>query len=202
VAGCAVLGLSAQAIRWTFDDVAVGETPVGLRFVETRDAEARRWTVRKDGDNHVLARSGEPSSSRGFALAILNGIRADNLRAAVRMKLVDGSRSGGLVWRYQGPDQYYLVRVSLREQDIGLYRVVGGNRVRLEGEDDLELDPSAWYRLEVRHLDDRIRVYLGGIKVFDTLDRTIRDAGGVGLWTTDDSVGYFDDLGVRGDDRP
>src|SRR6185436_19060611 len=47
--------------------------------------------------------------------------------------------------------------------------------------------------LKVVQGDDRIRVYLGGIKVFDAKDRTFRGAGGIGLWSSGDSAAQFED---------
>ena len=78
-----------------------------------------------------------------------------------------------------------------------MYRFVRSNRIRIESKDDLELDPNGWHVLKAVHEDDRIRVYLGGIKVFDAHDRTFPDSGGVGVWSSGESVTYFDDLRVE-----
>ena len=103
------------------------------------------------------------------------------------------------MWRYRDSENFYMARLELQEQKMGLYRVVNGNRIRIDGKDDLELDPNGWYVLKVVQGDDRIRVYLGGIKVFDAKDRTFRGAGGIGLWSSGDSAAQFDD--VRIEDR-
>ena len=84
---------------------------------------------------------------------------------------------GGLVWRVQDAENYYLARLDLDRQDIGLYRVTAGNRTRIEGEDDLELDPTAWHTLRVVQEDENIRVYLGGIRVLRARDRTFGKTG-------------------------
>ncbi len=54
---------------------------------------------------------------------------------------------------------------------MALYRVTRGNRIRLEFEDDLELDRDAWHVVRVEHADGRIRVSLGGIGVMRARDR-------------------------------
>ena len=77
----------------------------------------------------------------------------------------------------QDADNYYLARLDLDRQDIALYRVSAGNRTRIDGEDDLELDPTAWHTLRVVQEDEKIRVYLGGIRVLRARDRTF-DKGG------------------------
>ncbi len=95
-------------------------------------------------------------------------------------------------------DNYYLARLDLDRQDIGLYRVVGGTRTRIEGEDDLELDTNAWHTLRIVHEDENIRVYLGGIRVLRARDRTLDQSGAAGMWCTGDAIAHFDDLRVAG----
>ena len=109
-------------------------------------------------------------------------------------RFAGGQRSGGIVWRVQDAENYYLARLDLDRQDIGLYRVVGGNRTRIEGEDDLELDTAAWHTLRVVQEDENIRVYIGGIRVLRARDRTFATAGSAGLWCTGDAIAHFDDL--------
>ena len=128
---------------------------------------------------------------------MLDGPQYGDVRASVRVKLVDGRRSAGLVWRYQDPENYYLAWLDLGEQRVGAYRFTRGNRIRIRSEDDLELDPNAWHALKVAHEGGTIKIYLGGIKVVDVRDRTFREPGGVGLWSTGDSVAYFDDFRVE-----
>ena len=73
---------------------------------------------------------------------------------------------------------------------------MNGNRVRVDGEDDLELDRAAWHTIKVVQEDDTIRVYLGGIRVLRARDRTFAKPGGVAVWCTGDAVAHFDDLRV------
>jgi hypothetical protein len=94
----------------------------------------------------------------------------------------------------QNAENYYLARLDLDRQDIGLYRVAGGNRTRIDGEDDLELDTTAWHTLRVVQEDENIRVYIGGIRVLRARDRTFVKPGAVGLWCTGDALAQFDDL--------
>ena len=105
-----------------------------------------------------------------------------------------GSRTGGLVWRYQDALNYYAVQLNLAEQELSVYRVVRGNRIRLEREDDLELDPEAWHSLRVVQDGESMRVYLGGIRVFGDRDRSAREPGGAGLWASGDASVSFDDF--------
>jgi hypothetical protein len=116
------------------------------------------------------------------------------------MRLGEGARVAGMVWRYQDPSNYYQATLDLTRQEVALYRVVRGTRVKLEDEDDLELDPAAWHAMTIRQDGDRVRVYLGGIGVLRARTREGDRGGLVGVWSAADATASFDDLRV--DDEP
>ena len=180
----------------TFDGDPVGQTPPGFSLAMARGMGPARWTVERAGANGLLAHH-ETAAGQGFALAVLEGPPRRSVELSARIRLVGGARAAGLVWHYQDEDNHYLARLDLRAQDLAVYRVVRGNRVRLEDEDDLELDPDAWYTLKVRHDGPRIRVYLAGIRVIDDFDRSRPVQGRVGLWSQVDTTAWFDDVRVR-----
>lgn len=185
----------------TFDADHIGAAPVEFVFAEARGAAPDRWSVQRIGPDTLLAHAGDSIRGSGFSFAVLDGPARGDVQVSVRLRLSDGSRSGGLVWRYQDPENYYLASLEIGEQRVGVYRVTRGTRVRIRSDDELELDPNAWHTLKIVQERGEIRTYIGGIKVFDVRDRTFRDlggmAGGVGLWSTGDSVAHFDDLRVE-----
>jgi hypothetical protein len=195
-----LVAAAQPAVVRTFDEDRVGVPPVGFVFSGTAPKRPDRWLVRREGDTNVLAHLGDPDRGQGIALAVLDGRSQANVSVAARFKLAAGDGPGGFVWRYQNPQNYYMVRLDLAEEEIGLYRIVGGNRIRIERQDDLDLRRNDWHVLKVVHATETIRVYLGGIKVFEVRDRTFRGAGGVGLWSADDAVMYFDNLSLDGGD--
>jgi hypothetical protein len=182
----------------TFDGDPAGRPPAGFAFHVVRQASPARWSVEREGANGFLAHRGDASGHTGFALAILDGGSPGNVTVSARIRLAGGQRSAGLVWRVHDADNYYLARLDLDRQDIGLYRVVGGTRTRIEGEDDLELDTDAWHTLRIVHEDENIRVYLGGIRVLRARDRTLAQSGAAGVWCAGDAIAHFDDLMVAG----
>jgi hypothetical protein len=130
-------------------------------------------------------------------MAILEGpVPNGAIFVSARTRLARQTGSVGVLWKVQDADNYYLARLDLSRQDIGLYRVVRGNRVRIEGEDDLELDPNAWHTLKIVQEGENIRVYVGGIRVLRARDRTFAASGGAGVWCTDDAIAHFDDLKI------
>jgi hypothetical protein len=202
---CVALVAAAQreAVR-TFEEDRVGVPPGGFVFSGTAPTRPDRWLVRREHDNNVLAHLGDPDRTRGNAIAILEGPRPANLTVSASFKLAAGDGPGGFVWRYQDPQNYYMVSLDLADvgvQELGLYRVVRGNRIRIGREEDLQLRQQDWHVLRVVHAKETIKVYLSGIKVFEVQDRTFRDAGAVGLWSAADASMYFDNLSLREGER-
>jgi len=188
---------SAQAVLRSFDQDAVGAAPGGFTFAAARLANGGRWLVRADAAERYMVHFSDPAAGDGFALAVLDAAPPPELRLSARIKLAEGARAGGLVWRYQNPENFYAVSLDLAMLEISLYRVARGNRIRLEREDDLELDPNAWHSLRVEHEDGRIRVALGGIGVIRAREREIADSGRAGVWSAGAATTWFDDVQVQ-----
>ncbi len=193
-----VAAAAAQSvIVRTFEDDKIGAPPAGVVAAAGRDAVPDQWTVRREGNGRVLTHQGKPSPPDAFAVAIFSGMQYQDVEVSVRLKATGGGRSAGLVWKYQDPLNHYAVQLDLAKQELAMYRVSSGNRIRLEREDDLELDPEAWHSLKILQEDGEIRVYLGGIRVFSERDRQSRGPAGVGLWSSGDTTVMFDDFRVE-----
>ncbi len=172
-AACWLLALGAlraQSPILTFDGDKPGTPPAGFTFAAWRQPSAGTWIIRRQGANNYLHHPAT-AAAPGFSLALSPAAPARDVEVTARFRLVDGGRAGGLVWRYQDDQNYYAALLDLGRGEIALWRVTAGNRVLLEVEDDLDLDASAWHALKVRHDDDEVRVYLGGIRVFRDEDR-------------------------------
>jgi hypothetical protein len=193
---------SAQDTLRSFDQDAVGAAPPGFSFAVARIPAGGRWQVRADNGNRVLAHMPDAAAGEGFSIALLDGAATGDVRVSARLRLEEGARTGGLVWRYTGPDNFYAVALDLDAQAISLYRISRGNRIRLEFEDDLELDRSAWHTLRAEHADGRIRVTLGGIGVMRARARDTGAAEGrAGVWAAGNAATAFDDVSVRPAER-
>ncbi len=181
----------------TFDDDKIGAPPAGFTMAAGRDAASDGWTVKREGTARVLVHEGKASPADSFAVAIFSGAQYQDVQVSVRFKATGGARTAGLVWKYQDRLNHYSAQLDLAKQELAVYRVVNGNRIRLEREDDLELDPDAWHSLKVFQENGQIRVYLGGIRVFSERDRLPRTPANVGLWTGGDTTVMFDDFRIE-----
>ena len=182
----------------TFDDDRPGAAPAGFTFMAMRQPAAGSWLIRRSGVNGYL--SHEPGSARdgadGFGIALAPGESMRDVIASVRLRLAGGSLVGGLVWRYQDEHNHYQVLLDLGRRELAMFRVVAGNRIKVEREDGLELDPAAWHTLKIVHEQSKVRVSLGGIRVFEDEDRTFR-AGRAGVIAGGTAEVWFDDLRIE-----
>lgn len=181
----------------TFEDDKIGAPPAGFAMAAGRDAASDRWTVKREGTARVLAHEGRQSPADSFAVAVFSALQYQDVQVSVRLKAIGGGRTAGLVWKYQDPLNHYSAQLDLAKQELAIYRVVNGNRIRLEREDGLELDPDAWHSLKIFQERGEIRVYLGGIRVFSERDRLPRSRASVGIWTGGDSTVMFDDFRIE-----
>lgn len=184
----------SQGTVWTFDEVPAGRPPSGFSFASEAEDQPGRWVLFRDGANGVLAHMQQASPA--VQLAVAAGAYEEVVVSA-RVRFAEGARSAGLVWRYRDPNNYYLMALDLQAQDVRVYRVVGGNRTRLDQEDKLELDPGLWHTLKIEDRGMRIRVWINGVPVVSARVRTESDPGAAGVWTRGDAVTWFDDVRVE-----
>lgn len=184
----------AEIRTWTFDEAPAGSAPAGFEpgvHVPSPKPDGR-WEILDDARNHILAQLSDAVG--GHRVLVARGAAFEDVAVSVRFKGVGGDRAAGLVWRYTPDGDHYLARLNLSQQRLAVYKVVRATRSRIATLDGLELDPSRWHTLKVEQRGDAIRVWLNGIPVADTRDRTIQAAGRVGVWTSPNSTAWFDDL--------
>jgi hypothetical protein len=196
----------AEVIR--FDHATEGSLPSGWSVAMTHAGGAPRWEIaRDDSAPHpplVLAQvSRDPTAGR-FPLAIWDRASMRNGEISVAFKPVDGSidRAAGIVWRYQDPNNYYIVRANALENNVVLYKVQGGTRLSIAPKGlpsrsygvKHEVPSARWSTLRVVFKNSLFTVFLNGERLFETEDQTFTEAGKVGLWTKADSLTYFADF--------
>lgn len=192
-----VAAAAQHAIVRTFDEDKIGAPPADFVVAAGRDAVPASWKVQREGIGRVLLHEGRPSPADAFAVAVYSGAQYQDAEVTVRLKATSGGRTAGVVWRYQDPLNHYAVYLDLARQQLDLYRVSSGNRIRLESEDDLQLDPDAWHTLRVLQDQGEIRIYLGGIRVMTERDRQPRAPGAIGVASAGDTSVMFDDVRIE-----
>src|SRR5215469_14300150 len=122
----------AEVIR--FDADTPGKLPRGWSVAMTHNGAAPRWEIVRDesapSPPYVLAQLSQDHTAGRFPLAIWNGIAILDGSVSVAFKTVDGAvdQAAGIVWRFQDPNNYYIVRANALEDNVVLYKVESGVR--------------------------------------------------------------------------
>jgi hypothetical protein len=193
---------SAMAETVNFDNAITGAAPDGWTLTMTGRGQPK-WTVEAEptapSKPNVLKQSGQAT----FPVALKNGTSIRDGFIEVKFKAITGSedRAAGLVWRAEDADNYYVVRANALEDNVVLYKTIGGVRSALDiigrkGGYGVKVSvPSGqWHTLRCEFAGTRFKVAYDGEPMFEVEDTSIRDAGMIGLWTKADSVTAFDDL--------
>jgi hypothetical protein len=201
---------AAQMVN--FDNCVPGTIPSGWTTAMTHKGTPPKWEVVRDesapSPPHVLAQVSKDGTAGRFPLAIWDGTSVQDGEVSVEFKPLSGSvdQAAGIVWRYQDPGNYYIVRANALENNVVLYKVVSGVRESIApkglpskayGVKHL-IPRGTWSTLRITFKSATFTVFLNGERLFEAEDRTFSGAGKTGLWTKADSVTYFDDFDVRG----
>jgi hypothetical protein len=206
-----IFACSARAQRISFDSDKPGSVPPAWTVAMTHEGGAPKWEILPDpsapSKPNVLAQTSTDKTSGRFPLAIYEKASLTNGSLTVGFKPVSGERdqAAGLVWRYQDPDNYYIVRANALENNVVLYKVEGGKRISLAPQGTPsktygvkhKVPKQAWSTLKVSFNGPHFEVFFDGTKIMEVEDATFPAAGKAGLWTKADSVTYFDDFRIE-----
>jgi hypothetical protein len=185
----------------SFGKADLGKLPTGWAAGHTGKG-AGAWKVIEDGtapskSGFALAQTGE-SPGPAFNLCVREGDGIKDVEVAVAFKATGGTKDqgGGVVWRYQDANNYYVARANPLEDNFRVYKVVGGKRSPEFRSAEVKVAAGEWHTLSVRMVGDRIECFLDGKKYLDVTDDTFARPGKVGLWTKADARTSFDRFAV------
>ncbi len=185
-----------------FDDCKTGSPPPGWTATKTGKGDAK-WEVVADDSApskpHVLKQSGEAT----YPICIKDDTSLKDGFVEVKFKPISGKedQAGGVIWRCQDADNYYVARANAAEDNVVLYKTVKGKRSALDivgrkggyGVKE-KVATGQWHSLRVEFAGNKFTLTFDGKKLFDVVDETFTEAGKVGVWTKADSVTIFDDF--------
>jgi hypothetical protein len=185
---------SASPATINFDQTTAGGQPSGWTTTQTGNGAAK-WTVERDDSApskpNVLKQSGEAT----FPVCIKNDTRLKDGFVEVKFKPISGKedKAGGVVWRCQDADNYYVARANALEDNVRIYHIAKGRRTQF-GTVNVKVASNQWHLLRVNFSGNKFAVVFDGKPLFEAEDSTFADAGKVGVWTKADSVTLFDDF--------
>jgi len=199
-------GRSAETVD--FDKSKPGIAPADWTFPNTHSGEPGRWLVHPDttapSKPNVLAQLTADKNRTHFAIALFNRGHCTDGDLSVDLKMVSGKleQTAGLIWRYQDPNNYYLLFVDANADKITVHKVIDGKSsptVQTTGTGQISsasrrVDPQEWNVVKIVFRDARTAVFFNHRKVLEVEDTSIVRSGKTGVWTKGDTVAYFDDF--------
>ena len=107
---------AAQADVIRFEQGVPGKLPAGWSVAMTHAGAPPRWEIVRDqstpSPHNVFAQLSQDRTAGRFPLAIWDRVLLADGEVSVAFKPVSGSidQAAGIVWRYQDPNNYYIVR--------------------------------------------------------------------------------------------
>lgn len=209
---CLTLAVSVRGtvIRIDFNDCLPGSTPAHFHAALAGSGQPGVWQVIMDevppllapltdrapvvNQRAVLAQTSQDPANNRYPLFIYDGERLKDFKFTTRFKIVSGvaEQMAGLVFRYQNPSNFYVLRVSALGKNIAFYKLVNGEivaPVKLP----LEITTNVWHELKVDCAGVNIECSLDGQKALPTITDKTQPEGKLGFWTKSDAVSYFCD---------
>jgi hypothetical protein len=142
----------------------------------------------------LVETAGDPADLR-FPLCVSEQASGRDFDATLRFKPISGTRAqvGGLIFRAQSANDYYVVRANTLDKSVRLYRMDKGKRSQLASK-EAPLEAGKWHSLRVIAANERIEVALDGKPLFDVTDRSLLQPGVMGVWSQADSVTHYGSL--------
>jgi hypothetical protein len=155
------------------------------------------WKITQNAQNKILSMMQRSQGS--FNLCYTKNVSFLDGTISVKFKANTGhiDQGGGVMWRVQDNDNYYVARFNPLEDNFRFYIVKNGYRSELASA-NITL-PSGWHTMRIEQKGTHFKGYLDDKKYLDYTDSQLRQAGGVGVWTKADAATSFDNLTIHTD---
>jgi hypothetical protein len=194
-----------------FDNLKPGSFPPFWTAVATKSTDPPQWEVRRDSTApsrpNVFAQVSGTGPNSELSLAVFDKVICRDGDLSVKFKIAAGARRvkrAGIVWRYQDPQNYYLLDFSVDEKNMVLSRVENGQThpIAVRGGKaggvgvPHDLGTGQWYVAKVIFRGNSIRVLFGNRQLFEAVDDSLAAPGKTGLWIRGGTEASFDDFRI------
>jgi hypothetical protein len=183
-------GATTSPRKWAFDTDPPGGLPPGAQVF------SGTWATRAEADTPSSPQALCQTGAAEFPALRLGDESYTDLTLVAQFKPVSGreDQAGGLLFRIQDKDDYYILRANALENNVNFYKYAAGRRSGLK-DGKATVPTGIWQELRVEVTGNTFRGLLNGQPVVEVTDDTYK-TGGIGLWTKADSVTCFDDVEV------
>jgi len=187
---------------WDYDGSA--KLPAGWKVEGTNQkGPLATWQIVSDksapsGENTLMMVAPNHDSGGTFNLCWTGDVQFLDGTIEVNFKALKGEedQGGGVIWRAQDKDNYYIARFNPLEDNFRIYSVREGHRKTLASA-KIALPAGKWHSLKIVQQGDRFQGYLNGKEILEGESDLFPHSGGVGLWTKADAVTSFDNFSVQ-----
>ena len=189
---------------WDFEDVQLGSLPKGWHSSATHPKKPMAvWKVIKSDTPSrkqvlSLTKANDSFFNGGiFNLCYTKSVDFKDGEIGVKFKANSGhtDQGGGIMWRVQDDNNYYVVRFNPLEDNFRFYIVKDGHRHELASA-NVKLS-KGWHKMQIVQNGDNFKASLDGKKLLSFTDNQLPQSGGVGVWTKSDAATSFDDFSVK-----
>jgi hypothetical protein len=208
----AVLCLPTRAAeqRFSFTDIAAGQTPPNFRSLLAGEGKPGEWKIVMDEvppllapltpqapsvtRRAVLGQLAQDATDEHFPMLMFEGETFNDFQLMTRLKIVSGQaeQMAGIAFRVQDEKNFYVIRASALGRNVRFYKVVNGLRSPPIGP-EVDVPKGVWHELKIQCKGNEIRAEFNGREVFPPLTDSSFNAGKIAFWTKSDSVSYFTD---------
>jgi hypothetical protein len=167
-------------------------------FAASGNGKPSEWLVIDNDAGRGLARIDTETAENRLPFAIYRPFSGRDVYVSTRFMTGSGKidQTAGIVVRFRSPDDYYAVRANALENNVKLYRVVGGRR-EIIGCMEVIVSGQAWHTLGIAARGDRLTVFFDDRELFVATDRRFPGPPGkIGLWTQAHSMTLFESLKI------
>ena len=184
-----------QAKTYTFDTDALGNLS---KEWHCSQVQGQVWNITQEKkSSHLLTLLQTNASGNHFNTCYVKSHFLDGeIQVKLKANSGRGDQGGGIIWRVQDTNNYYIVRYNPLEDNFTFYKVIDSYRHQLQNV-NVALQRAGWHTLKVIQKKAHYQIYLDGSLRLEGDDSTFTNAGGVGVWSKADALSSFDDLVVR-----
>ena len=192
----------AADTSWNYD--GSNRLPAGWKVEGTNQkGPLATWQIVSDksapsGENTLMMVAPNHDSGGTFNLCWTGGVQFLDGTIEVNFKALKGEedQGGGVIWRAQDKDNYYIARFNPLEDNFRVYSVHEGDRRTLASA-KIAFPAGKWHSLKIVQQGNRFQGYLNGKEILEGQSDLFPRSGGVGLWTKADAVTAFDNFSVQ-----
>lgn len=175
--------LLAQNTVYTFEDSDL-----------TDWKQSGQWEIQTDGNLTYLSLT--KRSDDAFNLVYTNKVEFQDGTISLRFRADKGiiDQGGGIAWRVQDANNYYVARFNPLEDNFRFYIVRDGVRTEISSS-DIKLE-KGWHTMKIIQQGPLFRGFINGKELLQAKDDRLKKKGGIGIWTKADAMTSFDDLTI------